>query len=209
MPDQTPAPLREEPRLSDDGRPFVDPPWNTPLDAPRGGAGIPADATISGMFFVALVAGAKVRGLTLAAARERYTSFRFYPVADLARLLVEAAQLFFPERPLRQSLRALGRAGPDAFLTSTLGRVTLGSTEGVHAAIGAMAGAYELNLRPSRVALVGAGPKCAIVRLDRVHYFLDSHHVGTFEGVLRFAGTQGAVKIASRTSTSADFLLTW
>jgi hypothetical protein len=55
----------------------------------------------------------------------------------------------------------------------------------------------------------GSGPTWATVRLDKVPYFLDSHHVGTFEGVLRFAGVQGTVRIASRSATSADLLLTW
>ncbi len=161
------------------------------------------------MFFAALVAGAKARGVTLPAARDRYTSFQFYPVADLARLLVEAADRFFPGRPLRQALRSLGKAAPDAFLTSTLGKVTLGSTEGVHAAVAAMASAYELNLRPSRVSVADSGHSWTIVRLEKIPYFLDSHHVGTFEGVLKFAGTQGTVRIAGRSPTSADFLLSW
>jgi uncharacterized protein (TIGR02265 family) len=209
MQDRQPASIRERPTLSDDGRPFVDPPWDSPLDGSRACASVPASATISGMFFAALVSGAKTRSISLPSARERYTSFQFYPAADLARLLVEAADRFFPGRPLRHALRSLGKAAPDAFLTSTLGKVTLGSTEGVQAAVAAMASAYELNLRPSRVSTVASGATWTIVRLDRVPYFLDSHHVGTFEGVLRFAGAQGTVRIASRSSTSADFLLTW
>jgi hypothetical protein len=48
-----------------------------------------------------------------------------------------------------------------------------------------------------------------VVRIDRVPYFLDSHHVGTFEGVLRHERTEGTVKIASRSTTSADLLLSW
>jgi uncharacterized protein (TIGR02265 family) len=203
------TPTRVAPALASDGRPFLEPPWDAPLDAARACSSIPADATISGMFFTALVAGAKARGLTLPSARDRYTPFQFYPVADLARLLVEAGERFFPERPLRQALRSLGKAGPAAFLTSTLGKVTLGSTEGVHAAVTAMANAYELNVRPSQVSVVDSGPTWAIARLEKVPYFLDSHHVGTFEGVLRFAGAQGAVRIAARSSTSAEFLLTW
>jgi hypothetical protein len=87
--------------------------------------------------------------------------------------------------------------------------VTLGSTEGAHAAIAAMANAYELNLRPSRVSMADRGPTWAIVRLDKVSYFLDSHHVGTFEGVMKFAGVEGAVRIASRGAATADFLLRW
>jgi uncharacterized protein (TIGR02265 family) len=209
MSDRGPARAREKPTLSDDGRAFVEPSWDAPLDPGRVCAGIPADATISGMFFSALMAGARARGVTLPSARERYTSFTFYPVADLAHLLVEAADRFFPGRPLRQALRALGRAGPDALLTSTLGKVTLGSTEGAHAAIAALASAYELNLRPSRVSTAATGPAWAVVRMEKVPYFLDSHHVGTFEGVLRYAGVEGTVRIASRSPSAADLLLAW
>jgi uncharacterized protein (TIGR02265 family) len=187
----------------------MEPPWEAPLDVERALASIPADAKISGMFFVALLAGAKSRNVVLPSARERYVPFNFYPVADLGRLLVEAAQRFYATRPLRQALRTLGRAAPEAFLSSTLGRVTLGSTEGVHAAIAAMASAYDLNLRPSRVATLDSGPDWAVVRLDKVCYFVDSHHVGSFEGILRFAGVKGTVRLASRGSASADLLLTW
>ncbi len=195
--------------MSDEGRPFVEPPWSAPLDIERAVASIPADAKISGMFFVALLAGAKTRNLQLPSARDRYVAFNFYPVADLARLLVEAAQRFYPDRPVRHALRSLGKAGPAAFLSSTLGKVTLGSTEGVHAAITAMANAYELNLRPSRVSMTASGASWAIVRLEKVPYFIDSHHVGTFEGTLRFAGVKGTVLLATRRPASADFLLTW
>jgi uncharacterized protein (TIGR02265 family) len=195
--------------MSNEGRPFVDPPWEAALDVERALASVPADAKISGMFFVALVAGAKQRKVVLPSARDRYVAFNFYPVIDLARLLVEAAQLFFAGRPLRHALRSLGKAAPDAFLSSTLGKVTLGSTEGVHAAVAAMANAYELNLRPSRVSTLDSGPDWVTVRLDKVCYFLDSHHVGTFEGILRFAQVKGTVRLASRGAASADLLLAW
>jgi uncharacterized protein (TIGR02265 family) len=197
------------PTTSPEGRPFVDPPWNAALDAAKGASLVPAHATISGMFFLAVVSGAKARGVTLPSARERYVQFTFYPVAELARLLVEAAERFYPQRTLRLGLRALGAFAPSAFLASTLGKVTLGSTEGVHAAAAAMANAYELNLRPSRVAILDSGSNWTIVRLEDLHYFLDSHHVGVFEGTLRHAGVKGIVQIASRTPASADFLLRW
>jgi hypothetical protein len=87
--------------------------------------------------------------------------------------------------------------------------VTLGSTEGVHPAVAAMASGYELNLRPCRVSTLDSGARWTVLRLDKIVHFLDSHHVGNFEGLLRFAGVRGAVRIASRSPTSADLLLTW
>ena len=61
----------------------------------------------------------------------------------------------------------------------------------------------------SRVSTVDSGPRWAIVRLDKIPYFLDSHHVGTFEGILRFAGVKGSVRLASRSPMSADLLVAW
>jgi uncharacterized protein (TIGR02265 family) len=195
--------------MSEEGRPFVDPPWEAPLVAEEVLAQIPADAKISGMFFTYLIAAAKAQNFVLPSARDRYLSFNFYPVADLARIVLEAVPLLFPGRPLRHALRTLGRRSPDAFLSSTLGKVTLGSTEGVHAALAAITNAYELNLRPSKVSVLDSGPDWAVVRVDKVFYFLDSHHVGTFEGILKFTGVNGSVRIASRSASSADLLLTW
>jgi uncharacterized protein (TIGR02265 family) len=199
----------EPPVASDDSLPFVDPPWDAPLDVERALSGIPAESTISGMFFLAVVTAANARGITLPSARKRYVQFTFYPLAELARLLVEACERFFPERTLRHALRALGRSSVDAFLASTLGRVTLGSTREVHAAVAAIAKGYELNVRPCSVSVRDSGARWSVVHLDNIVHFLDSHHVGNFEGLLRFAGVKGAVRIASRSPTSADLLLTW
>jgi uncharacterized protein (TIGR02265 family) len=208
MADRSPG-SRVPPSHSEEGRPFANPPWDAPVDAERVLGSIPADATISGMFFTYLVAAARAMGVPLPSAGERYLAFKFYPVVDLTRLVLEAIPLLFPGRPLRQGLRVLGRGAPDAFLSSTLGKVTLGSTDSVHSAIAAIAHAYEVNLRPSHVAVLDKGPAWAIVRIEKVHYFLDSHHVGTFEGVMKFAGAEGTVRIASRSASSADLLLDW
>jgi uncharacterized protein (TIGR02265 family) len=200
---------KARPAATPDGRPFVDPPWEAPPDVEATVADISSDAKIAGMFFIATVAGAKARGVVLPSARERYVQFAFYPVAELVRLLVEAAERFYPTRTLRQGLRALGAFAPSAFIASTLGKVTLGSTDGVHAAVAAMANAYVLNVRPCRAAIVDSGATWSVVQLDQIQYFLDSHHIGVFEGTIRYAGAKGRVQIAARGAKSADLLLSW
>ena len=79
------------------------------------------------MYFLAMAQGAKRRGVTLPGLRERYLPFNFYPVTEFAPLLVAGAERFYPDRSLRQGLRAIGNTGPAVFLASTLGKVTLGS----------------------------------------------------------------------------------
>jgi uncharacterized protein (TIGR02265 family) len=188
---------------------FLDAPWNAPLDPQAAIDAIPEQATISGMFVAPLVATARQMGRELSGARHRYISFQFYPLKEHAALLVETCQLLYPGRPLRQALRKLGRGAPKALVSSTLGKVMLGSAEGVHAVLKGMAKAYGINAPPSRASLLEIGSGYAIVRLEEIHYFLDCHHVGTFEGALRFAGVDGSVKLRAHGEASADMLCQW
>lgn len=190
-------------------RRFIDPPWSEPLDVARVLAGIPASASIAGMFFLALQEGAERRQVALTFPKPRYLPFGFYPVREFAPLLVDAATKFYPHLSLREGLRRIGTAGPVAFLSSTLGKVTLGASEGVHATVSAIAKTYGINTRPSRCEIKHAGPRSMTLSLDDVVYFLDSHHVGVFEGTLQYAGVDGHIKIAARSETSADLLLEW
>ncbi|HEX7669618.1 MAG TPA: DUF2378 family protein [Polyangiaceae bacterium] len=188
---------------------FLQPPWDAPFDGEAAIAAIPETATISGMFLSPLVAEAQKRGIVLRMARERYVGFTFYPLREHARLLLEVCDRMYPDRPPREVLRKLGRGAPKALLASTLGKVVLGSVEGPHDVIRAMAKAYPLNARPSKVTVLESGRGRSVVRLEEIFYFLDSHHVGAFEGVLNFAKVEGQVLIAARGRASADLLLEW
>lgn len=188
---------------------FVEPPWGRPLDPTAVLNAVPATSTIAGMFFLAALEGAKRRGVVLSPARDRYLRFGFYPLAEFVPLLVDAAKKFHPERSLREGLRAIGHVGPIAFSSSVLGKVTLGAAEGVHAAIAAIASTYAINLPGSRCDVLETSQRSAILALRDVHHFLDSHHVGVFEGTLEYAGVSGRVRIASQSSRSADLLLEW
>jgi uncharacterized protein (TIGR02265 family) len=188
---------------------FVDPSWNAPLDGAGVVKAIPDSATIAGMFLEPLAHAMRQAGVTGQVARERYTPFRFYPLREHAKLLLEACERLYPNKPLRQALRKLGRAAPAALLSSTLGRVTLGAAQGPLEIVQALAKSYSLNLRPSLAEVREERPGRLIVRLSSVHYFLDSHHVGVFEGALQHAGVRGSVKINSHDPHTADLLCTW
>lgn len=198
MREDSPAPSR-----------FVEPPWHLPLDAQAALEAIPESATISGMFIAPLVMEADRVGFVLPSARDRYLPFRFYPLREHAQLLLETCERRFGELPLREALRKLGRGAPNALMSSTLGKVMLGSADNAPDMIRAMAKAYPLNARPSRVSVLEVEPGRAIVRLEELYYFVDSHHVGAFEGVLKFAKVRGRVLIDVRGNAAADLLLTW
>jgi len=188
---------------------FSEPPWNTVLDVPRALSLISADSTIAGMFFLAVSESAKRRGVQLSGTRERYLPFGFYPVAEFAPLLVAAAGIFHPALSLRQGLRAIGAVGPAILAKSVLGKVTLGSAIGVHAVIEAVANTYAVNIRNSSCAVTHKAARACVVKLDNVQHFLNSHHIGVFEGTLTHAGVKGRVRIASQSEFSAELLLEW
>lgn len=188
---------------------FVEPSWSSPIDGAAALRAVPETATISGMFLEPLAELGRHRKQPLPSARERYTPFRFYPLREHVTLLLETCGRQYPAMPLRMALRKLGRSAPKALISSTIGRVMLNSATGVVALIEALAKTYPLNLRPGRVEFVEAGKNFSIVRLEDIHYFLDSHHVGAFEGLLQFAGKQGSVRISPYSPTCADFLCSW
>ena len=78
-----------------------------------------------------------------------------------------------------------------------------------NAAVEAIAKTYAINIRHSQCTVSQATAKTCVVHLREVPHFLDSHHIGVFEGTLDYAGVKGGVLIASHSATSADLLLEW
>jgi uncharacterized protein (TIGR02265 family) len=188
---------------------FSLPDWRAPLDASRAAQAIAEARTISGMFLAPLAREASKLGKPLASARERYVAFRFYPLREHVGLLLEACQALYPTRPLRSALRKLGRGAPGALLSSTVGRTGIGAAQGVPEIMQAMVKAYAINIPGSELTLAEVEANRCLVKARSLPYFIDCHHVGTFEGVLRYAGVQGEVRVRVLGSDQADYLCTW
>jgi uncharacterized protein (TIGR02265 family) len=186
---------------------WSEPPWQSPLDVNSHLDAIPPGATISGVFLSSLFEMAQARGVKLAPRRDRYLPFRRYPLREHAELLVEASSACWPREPLRQGLRRIGRGSPKALVQSMLGRIVLGSVEGPGDVVRAMARSYPMHMEPGRVEVIELARGELVVRLRDITYFLDCHHVGVFEGVLRHAGVLGDVTIHSHSVKDADLLL--
>jgi uncharacterized protein (TIGR02265 family) len=185
-------------------------PWHAPLDATAAIEAIPDDAMISGMFISAVIDAARGGGTTLPSARERYVAFRKYPLREHAQILVEAARAIWPGLGLREGLRKLGRGAPRALVSSMVGRVVLGSVEGPLEILGAMARSYPIHAQPGSLEVVALGHGRAVVRMREIHHFLDSHHVGVFEGARRYAEvSEPRVRIHVRSGVDADLLCEW
>ncbi|MDQ3035397.1 MAG: DUF2378 family protein [Myxococcota bacterium] len=196
--------------MAGDPNAWSEPPWNAPLDADAVIEAVPAHAMINGMFIGAVVAGATARGVAVPSARARYVGFHKYRIREHAQVLVEAARGMWPGLPLRQGLRKLGRATPGALVTSTIGRVVVGSVEGPFEILRGMARSYSIHAQPGSLEIIEAEPRAAVVRMRDVYHFLDSHHIGVFEGALRYAKvSEPRVRIRARSPSDADLLCEW
>ncbi len=188
---------------------FREPIWDAPFDAERAIASIPEAATLTGTFLAAVADEAKVRGLALPSARERYLGFKPYPLREHARLMVEAAQAFWPQASIRVGLRRLGRGAPATLVRSLSGRVVFGSAEGVLEALRAMAKSYAIHMKPGTIEIEALGERSALAKLRQIHTFIDPHHVGVLEGVMKFSGVQGTVKLRALGPSAGDLLCEW
>lgn len=209
------APSRPPPRPPSlpDLRPlpstWSDPPWDEPLDAVALIQAIPSFATMTGVFLQAVVDRSRAHGAHLPS-RDHYVGFRRYPLREHATLLVDAARALWPGEPLRNALRRLGRGAPGALVQSIVGRVVLGSVDGPLEMLQAMAKSYAIHTSPGDVEVVPVGPRQVVVRMREIHHFVDSHHVGVFEGVLRLAAVDdGRVRIHRYSRIDADLLCEW
>jgi uncharacterized protein (TIGR02265 family) len=188
---------------------FVEPLWDAAFVPEAVIRAIPDSAQVRGLMIAPMIAEMKKRRWPVKPPRERYVSFNLYPLREHARVLIDTCQNQFPDKPLRDALRRLGRAGPSAFAASTVGKVTLGAAEGIHDIVNAFAKGYELTMLPGSATILESHPRRIVVRLEQVHHFLDSHHVGAFEGAMTRAGVRGKVSIFTRSSGCADLLLQW
>lgn len=170
---------------------------------------MPETAKQKGMFLIAMVVEAKKLGRTLPSARERYLPFQDYPLREHVQLLVEYAQVMFPQHSLREGLRRIGRAAHRAFVESTVGKVVWATVTDPTSAIEGILKGYSISVPGCDVRVTERGPAFARVRMERVYYFLDCHHVGCIEGAVRAVGVKPRVRIKLDSPTSADLMCEW
>jgi uncharacterized protein (TIGR02265 family) len=188
---------------------FVEPPWDAPLDLDAELRRVPETAKQKGMFLIPMVLEAKKLGHSLPSARERYVPFQDYPLREHVQLLVESARVLFPQQSLRQALRRLGRAAHKVFVESTVGKVVWAGVTDAPSALDAILKGYTISVPGCATRVVERGPNHARVRMERIYYFLDCHHVGCIEGAVRATGAEPKVRIKMDSATSGDFLCEW
>jgi uncharacterized protein (TIGR02265 family) len=188
---------------------FLDPRWDAPLDVDAAIAAIPPDVTMKGMFFTPLVEAARTRHVDLGYPRDRYLPFGDYPMTEHVRGLAASARAFYPHFPVRNALRRLGQGVLQSFQGSTVGRVVWSGVYDIEVALRTLAKSYTLASPVARAEVVELGASRAVVHLEHVYWFLDSHHIGVFEGVLRSCGAEAVVRVRTMSLHTGDIECTW
>jgi uncharacterized protein (TIGR02265 family) len=188
---------------------FIVPDPNAPLDLAERLAAIPEGATVKGMFFQTM-SGQAHRASGELPGRDRYVSFKDYPLREWLQLLPKAAKLTFPRLPVREGIRRLGQESYPTFARSTLGRVMMAAAGTNYSA--------ALRQGPRAFPLTGSATQCEILsmaegrgvlRLTGAWDYPYALHVGVFEGTLREFRKTGIVRVRILTRSSADYEIVW
>ena len=165
-----------------------------------------------GLFILPMVAAARSRGIVLPSARDRYLTFNDYPLVEHGRVMVEAAQAFFPDISSPPGLRKLGRAAVRAFSQTTIGKAMWASVDSVDSALDAAAKMYAIavpSLPHDRGSRAGAGPRGRPPG-GRVRTVSSTRITsGTLEGVMHARGIDVEIAVRIESRFVAEYRLTW
>ncbi len=205
------APAASDPSTSA----FHDPDFAAPVDLDGHLALLPPRATGKGMFFAALLAlGARMRpGLDLCTLASvplrRYIPFRDYPMDEYLRLEVTTAGAVYRGVPLGEGMRRLGWTALDSLLGSHVGKTVFGILgRDVELLLLHTPKIYDLTLNFGRVFAEKVSRGRFLVHASGMPIFLETYHVGVFEGALRHCRVPGRVRIAASGLEDATFEVT-
>jgi len=192
--------------VNDDG--FSEPRWNDPVDVDAAIRACPESMQLNGIMSMALVGAAATVGKTLPSALPRFLPFQPYPLSDHMRLLGEAAAALYPSDPLRIAFRRFGRGVRNVVSATAYGRVAFGRQLNARDTVSALTRCYRVMLG-SHVDGVLHDERCADVEMRDIHYFLDSLHVGTVEGIFIGSAIKPRVLVKMHNATNATFRIRW
>jgi uncharacterized protein (TIGR02265 family) len=189
---------------------FEKPDFLAPLDLEAFILACPADAQIKGLFFNSLIGLAKRHSPGDAPLLASKIAFKNYPAAEWAQVAHDCARATFPDQPIREGLRRVGRAAYPAFRTSMVGRAILSLAVGdLKAALRLVPRAYGVVGTKAEGRHVDVSPTCSIIELRQCWDLADCHEVGVFEGVMNAYGAKGEVSVRRLSLGDVDLKISW
>lgn len=186
---------------------FQPPDWSAPLDVDERVRLVPPTAMVKGMFLERPIAEAQRRCGRRPVPGE-YVPFRDYPITEHIRVLAACAAAAWPDVPLREGIRRLGRDAFRTFLESLAGRVVFAAAgRNFDAGLGLTTRAYGLTGPVGTARVVERTPGAAVVELRGIHSLADCYHVGVFEAGMEHFHEPGEVLIRVHSACDVDFKL--
>lgn len=186
--------------------------WDAPIDLQAHLQATPAELSIKGMSFNAVLDAVERQGRQ-PLDMQRVPGFRDQPLRDLIELLVRATAVAYPDVSARRALRAIGRDHFRGLLDNMIFRVIfagVGGTLGVDRAIRLAPKAYNVAAAHERVAVLEHGEGRVVLSYDEVWTFPECFQVGLIEGALEVLGaTPRGVRVRRRGYAAADLEISW
>ena len=186
---------------------FAAPQFTLPVDLAAQKRLVPPGATVKGMQLQGLLDEQARCGHTPAG---RYVAFRDYPAEELLERLIETAARCHPSVPVREGLRRVGHSAYGTLARSTIGKVLFAvAGTAPRQFLEMTTRAYSVSGSTGASEVLSMRDREAVVRLTEIYSFVDSWHVGIFEGAFRAIGAPCVVRVRPRSPMSAEFLLHW
>jgi uncharacterized protein (TIGR02265 family) len=171
---------------------FSVPDFAAPLDVDAHLAIVPAGATTKGVVPQSAMDAVTRAGLTPPVFHTR--PFRDVSMKQVLQVKVNCARTLYPDAPLREALRRLGRELFPAFTATLLGRVMYGVFRGDVRSILRLANrSFEITQNTGRVESKVVDAKAVRLLFRNTYSFLDSYHYGVIEGTLAACKVEGSV----------------
>lgn len=183
---------------------FHRPDWSAPLDVAERLRGVPREATVKGMFFDGPI-NESFRRSGVRPGSPSYLAFKDYPLTEHIQVLVACAMAGYPDLPIREGLRKLGRDAFRTFLDSLAGRVLFSvAGRSFDAGLGLVARSYGIAGPVGTATVIERTADAAVVHMKDIYNLPDCYHVGVFEAAMDHFGRDGEVLIRIRSPSDVD-----
>jgi uncharacterized protein (TIGR02265 family) len=195
---------------------FRPPRFDAPVDLDAHLALLSPDAACKGLFFNDPIQrlrklNAAVDPFALAGIpQRRFLPFLNYPYKDFLRLLVASARALYPDMPIGEGLRRLGRAGYVALLESQVGKVLFGVFGRNFEYVVQYGGkGYGVSLNFGKCEVESVAPCHARYHFSGIPGFIETYQVGVIEGGMEVCGVRGDVTVAMKDLANASMDIRW
>lgn len=193
----------------------LDTPLTVSFDPEERCALVPRDHVVKGIFFTPKVEllgedFAKVEPRLLAPPRlGRYVPFGDYPAVDCVRLCFAAAVKAFPDLPIAEACRRIGRRDMLTFCAWPRGSEMLGFPDGVESALLRLPSVYTALHRGGSCSARKRSNGAMRIELSGLWAMLDNLHLGVIEAVVMHFGARPTTELKMLDIEHATFDVRW